>query len=186
MTSRRPFSSDRVSVVAPSLRAPSTAASSWSAVSVVSIDSSRRAFLTPIRTSMPTTLCHLDAGVAADATPGERREQLDRAVFRDAVRRIGLRGQPPSRADLGETGQPARQQLGLAATEPGGASDRVGKGGHRDLQRPLPPLAYGGLVAKVGLEHQPERATGIVDELEVRRDASGDAVLVVVGGGQRR
>src|SRR4051812_11575179 len=84
----------------------------------------------------------LDAGVAADAAPRQRCEQLDRAVFRNPIGRVRLGGEPPPSADLGQTCQTAGEQLRLAATKARVTRDRVGQRIDRDLQRPLHPLAH--------------------------------------------
>src|SRR3954466_8755251 len=59
----------------------------------------------------------LDEGVAADAAPCQRCEQLDGAVFGDPVGGVRLGREPPPSADLGKTGQTAGEQLRLAPTK---------------------------------------------------------------------
>ena len=52
-------------------------------------------------------------------------------------------------------------------------------------QRPIHPLADRRLVAQVRLEHQPERAAGLVHEVEIHLDAAKHPVVVVAGALER-
>ena len=99
-------------------------------------------------------------------------------------------GQPPPGRDLTGAGQRDGEQFGAGGVQPGVGGDGLGHRLHRLVGHPGDPLAHGRVVAEVGLEDQPERAVvaaGLaVDEVEVGRKHPVDALLVVVGLGQRR
>src|SRR3954469_23844526 len=111
----------------------------------------------------------------ADTAPGQPGQQRDGAVLVDGARA----GHPVSGADLGQPGQPDREQPRLVLLGAGVFRDRRGDRGGALAQRTLDPFADGRLVAQVALEDEPERLAVARDEAEVRGQRRLDALAVV-------
>src|SRR3954447_9103591 len=148
---RRPRSSTRVSKPPP-FNASLTAFSISSGVWLLSSTSSRTAYCTPIFTS--TFKSYASSAVVSrfararettDATPAQRREQLDGTVAVHVTRC----SEPVARTDLGGPGETNREQLGFVLGRAGVLRDRRGDRIRALTQRALDTVADCRLVAQV-------------------------------------
>src|ERR1700722_4920979 len=99
---------------------------------------------------------------AADPAPGEPGHQLLGFFLGDLL----AGAQPVSRADLGRAHQADAEQVRGFDWDAGVFLDDVADHLRAPLPRPAQPLPHQGLVAEVGLEHQPVRATLVGYEAE--------------------
>ena len=120
--------------------------------------------------------------------PGQLPDDAGRLLARDLAGFAGApvaARQPVARRHLRHAGQCHAEQVGVGVGEVGVAGDDLGQRLATGEGDALDSLGDGRLIGEVGLEDQPERRALPRDELEVCGDTGDDALLVVVGAGQR-
>ena len=115
---------------------------------------------------------------ATDAAPAQTGDEIDRGLARHAR----LLAQPAPGGDLGHAQEPGGQELGLGGGEPGVLGDDPAEHQGAGIVSGLDAVANRGFIGEVALEDESIGAVGVIDEGEVRRDRSADALLVVRGG----
>src|ERR1700729_364737 len=180
---RPPFwvESARMALPSAALSAAARSRSISSAVASVSTTSSRGIDCIPILTStiLPLVGFGLVGGArpAADAAPGESRDELLGGLLGDRAERA----QPVPRADLRHAEEADGEQVGLIVRQSGVLPDHLADQVSAFLVRGVEPGADGWFVGEGRFEDELEGSAVLRHVLEVRRECRVDPLPVVRG-----